>query len=189
MPGQPSFTPLSNKPLSTTSPNRQPIHRAATAFVLSRGKPLILAFTWMHGDESRDVAAKNTLGRVVDLDFTIECLLADRAFASAAGIDLMQTTAPMIAPLIRRGKKLARLLDTKVSYWTEYAMYEGTAREVRFPLAICVSYQNGKRGKNGLLVRAYTACEQDARTPKQVEQTYTRFRIVSVVSPVLWTSS
>ena len=43
-------------------------------------------------------------------------------------------------PLIRRGEKLAELLETKVSHWSEYAMYEGTAREVRFPLAICVSY-------------------------------------------------
>jgi hypothetical protein len=126
----------------------------------------------MHGDETRDDAAKRVLGRVVDLGLTIECLLADRAFASAAGIDTMQTTAPMIAPLIRRGKELAKRLDTQVSYWTEYAMYEGTAREVRFPVAICVSYQKGKRGKTGLVVRAYAACEQDARTPKQVEQAY-----------------
>jgi len=43
---------------------------------------------------------------------------------------------------------------------------------VRFPLAVCVSYQQGKRGKSGLLVRAFAACEQDARTPKQVEQAY-----------------
>jgi hypothetical protein len=126
----------------------------------------------MYGDETRADAAKRVLGRVVDLGLTIECLLADRAFASAAGIDTMQTTAPMIAPLIRRGKELAKRLDTQVSYWTEYTMYEGTAREVRFPVAICVSYQKGKRGKTGLVVRAYAACEQDARTPKQVEQAY-----------------
>ena len=147
-------------------------HRYCAAFVLCRGKPLILAFTWMHGNESKNDAAKRVLGRVVDLGFRIECLLGDRAFASAAGIDTMQTTAPMIAPLIRRGKELAKLLDTQVSYWTEYAMYEGTAREVRFPLAVCVSYQKGKRGKTGLLVRAYAACEQADRTPKQVEQAY-----------------
>jgi len=147
-------------------------HRYGAAFVLSRGKPLILAFTWMHSDETRDDAAKRVLGRVVELGFPIECLLADRAFASAAGIQTMQTTAPMIAPLVRRGKKLAKLLETQVSYWSEYAMYEGTAREVRFPLAICVSYQKGKRGKTGLLVRAYAACEQAARTPKQVEEVY-----------------
>lgn len=72
-------------------------HRYCAAFVLSRGKPLILAFTWMHG---------------VEFGLIIERLLADRAFASAAGIETMQTTAPMIAPLIRRGEKLATLLET-----------------------------------------------------------------------------
>lgn len=149
-------------------------HRYCAGFVLSRGKPLILAFTWMHGDETNDDAAKRVLGRVVDLSLTIKCILADRAFASAAGIETMQTTAPMIAPLVRRGQKLAELLETQVSSWSEYVMYEGTAHEVRFPLAICVSYQKGKRGKTGLLVRAYAACEQNARTPKQVEQAYKR---------------
>jgi hypothetical protein len=78
-------------------------HRYCATFVLCRGKPLILAFTWMHGDESRDVAAERVLGRVVDLGLTIECLLADRAFASAAGIDTMQTTAPMIVPRVDLG--------------------------------------------------------------------------------------
>jgi hypothetical protein len=95
----------------------------------------------MQGDESRGDAAKLVLGHVVELGLTIKCLLADCAFATAAGIDTMQTTAPMIAPLIRLGKELAELLETRVSYWSEYAMYEGSAREVRFPLAIYVSYQ------------------------------------------------
>ena len=147
-------------------------HRYCVAFVICRNKPLILAFTWAHSDETKADAAERVLGRVVDLGLTIECLLSDRGFASAAGIADMQTIAPMIAPLIRRGKKLAQLLDTQVSYWAEYAMYEGTAREVRFPLAVCVSYRQGKRGKKGLLVRAYAACDQTDRTPKQVEQKY-----------------
>ncbi|WP_114578608.1 ISH3 family transposase [Saliphagus sp. LR7] len=147
-------------------------HRYCAGFVISRNKPLILAFTWMHGDETKADAAERVLGRVGDLGLTIRCLVADRGFASAAGIDHMQSLAPVITPLIRRGKKLMKLLDTKVSYWTEYAMYEGTPREVRFPVAICVSYRKGKRGKTGLLIHAYAACEQDARTPKQVEYAY-----------------
>ncbi len=48
---------------------------------------------------------------------------------------------------------MAEKLDTSVSYWTEYVMYEGSERELRFPLAVCVSYQQGNRGKHGLLVR------------------------------------
>jgi len=160
--------------LCTTTPRdgTSTCHRYCAAFVLTRAKPMILAFTWVHGDESYADAAERVLGRVVEIGLTIECLLADRGFASAACIDLFRTVGPTIVPIIRRGEKLATLLDTHVSYWSEYAMYEGTAREVRFPLAICVSYQQGKRGKQGLLVQAYAACEQAARTPKQVERKY-----------------
>lgn len=67
---------------------------------------------------------------------------------------------------------MAKLLDTGVSYWTEYSIYEGTALRVWFPLAICVSYQKGKRGKTGLLVHAYAVCERPVRMPKQIEQAY-----------------
>lgn len=160
--------------LCTTKPRdgTSKCHRYCAAFVVTRSKPMILAFTWVHGNESYDDAAERVLGRVLELDLTIECVLADRAFSSAACIDLFKTIGPTIVPVIRRGKKLAELLEKRVSYWSEYAMYEGTAREVRFPLAVCVSYQKGKRGKQGLLVQAYAACEQAARTPKQVEKKY-----------------
>jgi IS4 transposase len=51
-------------------------------------------------------------------------------------------------------------------------MYEGSERELRFPLAVCVSYQQGNRGKHGLLVRAYVACDLADRTPKEAEALY-----------------
>ena len=35
---------------------------------------------------------------------------------------------------------MAPKLDTTVSYWTEYVTYTGGERELRFPLAVCVSY-------------------------------------------------
>ena len=34
---------------------------------------------------------------------------------------------------------MAKKLETSISYWTEYVMYEGSERELRFPLAVCVS--------------------------------------------------
>jgi IS4 transposase len=37
---------------------------------------------------------------------------------------------------------------------------------------VCVSYQQGNRGKHGLLVRAYVACYLTDRTPKEVEALY-----------------
>ncbi len=51
-------------------------------------------------------------------------------------------------------------------------IYEGSERELRFSLAVCVSYQHGNRGKHGLLVRASVACNLTDRTPKGVEALY-----------------
>ena len=147
-------------------------HRYCAAFVLARSKPLIVAVTAVRGDESRADAAERVLGRVVALPFDIACILADRGFYLEAAIRRFQETAPTIVPVVRRGERLAKALKTNISYWSEYAMYEGSERELRFPLAVCVSYQQGKRGKNGLLVRAYAACDQADRTPKQVEALY-----------------
>lgn len=51
-------------------------------------------------------------------------------------------------------------------------MYLGSERELRFPLAVCVSYQNGKRGNHGETVTGYVACDLTGRTPKQIEMLY-----------------
>jgi len=147
-------------------------HRYLTAFTLCPAKPLIVAVTTARSDEPISDAVDRVIDRVTALPFEIDAILADCGFANAASIQRLQESAPVILPLIRRGKRLAEKLETSVSYWTEYAMYAGSEREVRFPLAVCVSYQQGKRGKHGLLVRAYAVCEQAARTPKEVERLY-----------------
>ena len=63
-------------------------------------------------------------------------------------------------------------LDVHKSYMTTYRMYKGRERELCFPLAVSVSYQNGDRGKHGEVVRGYVACGVDDRSPKQVERLY-----------------
>ena len=61
-------------------------------------------------------------------------------------------------------------LATHYSYMTTYCMYKDSERELRFPLAVSVSYQNGDRGKHGEVVRGYVACDLRDRTPTQVER-------------------
>ena len=63
-------------------------------------------------------------------------------------------------------------LDTEKSFITTYRMYKGSGRELRFPLAVAVSYQNGDRGKHGEVVRGYVACGVTDRSAKQVERLY-----------------
>jgi IS4 transposase len=63
-------------------------------------------------------------------------------------------------------------LDVHKSYMTTYRMYKDSERELRFPLAVAVSYQNGDRGKHGEVVRGYVACGVTDRSAKQVERLY-----------------
>jgi len=147
-------------------------HRYLAGFVLCRAKPLIVAVTPVRSDEPKSDAVERLLDHVAALPFDIAGLLADRGFYDGTSIERLDATAPAALPVIRRGKQMAEKLDTKVSHWTEYVMYEGSERELRFPLAVCVSYQQGNRDKHGLLVRAYVACDLADRTPKEVEALY-----------------
>jgi len=63
-------------------------------------------------------------------------------------------------------------LETHKSYMTTYRMYKDSERELRFPLAVAISYQNGDRGKHGEVVRGYVACGVTDRSAKQVEHRY-----------------
>jgi len=147
-------------------------HRYLAGFVLCRAKPLVVAVTPVRGDEPTSDAVERLLDHVAALPFTVAGLLADRGFYNGASIERLDAVAPVALPIIRRGKQMAEKLDTTVSYWTEYVMYKGSERELRFPIAVCVSYQQGNRGKHGLLVRAYVACDLTDRTPKEVEALY-----------------
>ena len=60
-------------------------------------------------------------------------------------------------------------LDTHCSYMSTYRMYKDSERELRFPLAVSVSYHNGDRGKHGEVVRGYVACDLGDRTPTQID--------------------
>jgi IS4 transposase len=135
-------------------------------------KPLIVAATPVRSDEPRSDAVERLLDHVAALPFEVAGHLADRGFYDGTSIERLDAVAAVALPVIRRGKQMAEKLDTTVSYWTEYVMYEGNERELRFPLAVCVSYQQGNRGKHGLLVRAYVACDLTDRTPKEVEALY-----------------
>ena len=147
-------------------------HRYLVGFVLCRAKPLVVAVTPVRGDEPKSDAVERLLDHVAALPFPVAGLLVDRGFYDGTSIERLDAVAPVALPVIRRGKQMAEKLDTSVSYWTEYVMYEGSERELRFLLAVCVSYQQGNRGKHGLLVRAYVACDLADRTPKEVEALY-----------------
>jgi len=147
-------------------------HRYCTAYVVSNGKPVTLALTYVRSDETEADAVGRVLDRVGTYPFEIDLLLADRGFYNERVIRRARALATTVIPVQKKGERMKDKLATHCSYMTTYRMYKGSERELRFPLAVSVSYQNGDRGKHGEIVRGYVACDLSDRTPTQVERRY-----------------
>ena len=147
-------------------------HRYCTAFTLTTGKRLTLALTKVRSDEPTADAVEDALDRVGSLPFETDVYLADRGFYIEQFLRSARQRAPVVVPVVPKGDRLTEKLDTSASKWDDYTMYKDHEREIQLPLAICVSYHNGDRGKSGEVVRGYVACGLTDRRPKQVEQLY-----------------
>jgi hypothetical protein len=147
-------------------------HRYCTAYVVSNGKPVTLALTYVRSDEKEADAVERVLDRVGVYPFETELLLADRGFYNERVIRRARDLATTVIPVKKKGKRMMDKLTTHCSYMSSYRMYKDSERELRFPLAVSVSYQNGDRGKHGEIVRGYVACDLEDRTPTQIERRY-----------------
>jgi len=147
-------------------------HRYCTAYVVSNGKPVTLALTYVRSDEQEADAVERVLDRVGAYPFEIDLLLADRGFYNGRVIRCGRELATIVIPVQRKGERMKEKLETHCSYMTTYRMFKDSERELRFPLAVSVSYHNGDRGKHGEVVRGYVACDLADRTPTQVERRY-----------------
>jgi len=112
------------------------------------------------------------LARVENYPFEIDLLLADSGFYNERVIRRARDIAPTVVHVPKKGERMKDKLETHKSYMTTYRMYKDSERELRFPLAVAVSYQNGDRGKHGEVVRGYVACGVTDRSAKQVEHRY-----------------
>ena len=163
-----------NGELCTTTPTdgTTTCHRYCTAYVVSNGKPVTLALTYVRSDEKEADAVERVLDRVGTYPFETDLLLADRGFYNERVIRRARELETTIIPVKAKGERMKDKLATHCSYMTSYRMYKDSERELRFPLAVSVSYQNGDRGKHGEVVRGYVACDLEDRTPSQVERRY-----------------
>jgi len=147
-------------------------HRYCTAYVVSNGKPVTLAMTYVRSDEDEADAVERVLARVENYPFEIDLLLADSGFYNKRVIRRARDIAATVVHVPKKGERMKDKLDTHKSYMTTYRMYKDSERELCFPLAVAVSYQNGDRGKHGEVVRGYVACGVTDRSAKQVERLY-----------------
>ncbi len=147
-------------------------HRYCTAYVVSNGKPVTLAMTYVRNDEDEADAVERVLARVENYPFDIELLLADSGFYNERVIRRAREIAATVVHVPKKGERMKEKLDVHKSYMTTYRMFKDSERELCFPLAVAVSYQNGDRGKHGEVVRGYVACGVAEKSPKQVERLY-----------------
>ena len=147
-------------------------HRYCTAYVVSNGKPVTLAMTYVRSDEKEADAVERILDRVAAYPFETELILADSGFYNERVIRRSREIGGTIVHVPRKGDRLKAKLDTHKSYMTTYHMCKDRERELHVPLAVAVSYQNGDRGKHGEVARGYVACGVADQSAKRVEQLY-----------------
>ena len=147
-------------------------HRYCTAYVVSNGKPVTLAMTYVRNDEDEADAVERVLARVENYPFEIDLLLADSGFFNERVIRRSQEIAATVVHVPKKGERMKDKLDVHKSYMTTYRIYKNRERELCVPLAVAVSYRNGDRGKHGEVVRGYVACGVADKSPKQVERLY-----------------
>jgi len=142
-------------------------HRYCTAYVVSNDKPVTLAMTYVRNDEDEADAVECVLARVENYPFEIDLLLADSGFYNERVIRRARDIAATVLHVPKKGERMKDKLDTRKSHITTYRMYKDSERELRFPLAVAVSYHAGDRGKSGEVVRGYVACGvTDRSTPR-----------------------
>jgi len=147
-------------------------HRYCTAYVVSNGKPVTLAMTYVRNDEDEADAVERVLARVENYPFEIDLLLADSGFFNERVIRRSREIAATVVHVPKKGERMKDKLDVHKSYMTTYRIYKNRERELCVPLAVAVSYRNGDRGKHGEVVRGYVACGVADKSPKQVERLY-----------------
>ncbi len=113
-------------------------HRYCTAYVVSNGKPVTLAMTYVRNDEDEADAVDCVLARVENYPLEIDLLLADSGFYNERVNRRARDIAATVVHVPKKGERMKEKLDTHESYMTAYRMYKDSERELRFPLAVAV---------------------------------------------------
>lgn len=85
------------------------------------------------------------LARVENYPFDIERLLADSGLYNERVIRRARDIAATVVHVPKNGERMKDKLDTHKSYMTTYRMYKNSERELRFPLAVAVSFQKARQ--------------------------------------------
>ncbi len=122
-------------------------HAYASACIVQYGRRYTLALTWVRRHESMVKVLRRLMARIRDIGLKIRCILADRAFFTAAVIEyFQQEQLPFLMPVMfrgRRGKKRRKAVGLKwikrqPAGWYRHTMKKGKKALV---VSICVGYR------------------------------------------------
>jgi hypothetical protein len=123
-------------------------HAYASACVVQYGRRYTLALTWVRRHESMVVVLRRLIARIREIGLKIKCILADRAFFTAAVIEyFQQENLPFLMPVMFRGKhpkKRRKPIGLKWIRRQPAGWYRHTIKKGKKELAfsICVSYRS-----------------------------------------------
>jgi hypothetical protein len=122
-------------------------HAYASACIVQYGRRYTLALTWVRRHESMVVVLRRLIARIRDIGLKIKCILADRAFFTAAVIEyFQQENLPFLMPVMfrgrhpKKGKKPTGLqwIKRQPAGWYRHTMKKG---KKEMAVSICVGYR------------------------------------------------
>jgi len=122
-------------------------HAYASACIVQYGRRYTLALTWVRRHESMVVVLRRLITRIREIGLKIKCILADRAFFTAAVIEyFQQEQLPFLMPVMFRGRRPKKGKKPTGLQWIKRhpaGWYRHTMKKGKKELAvsICVGYR------------------------------------------------
>jgi hypothetical protein len=122
-------------------------HAYASACIVQYGRRYTLALTWVRRHESMVVVLRRLIARIREIGLKIKCILADRAFFTAAVIEyFQQEQLPFLMPVMFRGRRPKKRKKPTGLQWIKRqpaGWYLHTMKKGKKELAvsICVGYR------------------------------------------------
>jgi hypothetical protein len=141
-------------------------HAYASACIVQYGRRYTLALTWVRRNESMVKVLRRLIARIREIGLNIRCVLADRAFFTAAVIDyFQQEQLPFLMPVMFRGRRPKKRkkpvglkwIKRQPAGWYRHTMKKG---KKQLAITICVGYrryQNRKTKKKKIQKMLFAA--------------------------------
>jgi hypothetical protein len=122
-------------------------HAYASACIVQYGRRYTLALTWVRRHESMVVVLRRLIARIREIGLKIKCILADRAFFTAAVIEyFQQERLPFLMPVMFRGRRPKKVkkptglqrIKRQPAGWYRHAMKKD---KKELTVSICVGYR------------------------------------------------